>query len=272
MKKLRVFDTQEQFENVKCNLEKSVCKVKESESIFLKKDNYFIAYYDVKSISDSTKLLGFDLSNITQISSMYIDDVKVTPMTEYTFSNIGIHKVKCEINSCTFTTCYKMFNDCKNLIDINLNNLDTSKVTNMSNMFYGCYGLEIIDLSSIDTSNVTNMSAMFGTCINLKDIITDNIDTSKVTNMSGMFGHCYSLTSLSLTNFDTSSLESIDVMFYECLRLTYLNLSTFNLSKVTNMRSIFAEPNANVLLVIDCEYLDKWNEITIPITWDVQCE
>lgn len=220
MKKLRVFDTQEQFENVKCNLEKSVCKVKESESIFLKKDNYFIAYYDVKSISDSTKLLGFDLSNITQISSMYIDDVKVTPMTEYTFSNIGIHKVKCEINSCTFTTCYKMFNDCKNLIDINLNNLDTSKVT----------------------------------------------------NMSGMFGHCYSLTSLSLTNFDTSSLESIDVMFYECLRLTYLNLSTFNLSKVTNMRSIFAEPNANVLLVIDCEYLDKWNEITIPITWDVQCE
>lgn len=220
MKKLRVFDTQEQFEDVKCNLEKSVCKVKESESIFLKKDNYFIAYYDVKSISDSTKLLGFDLSNITQISSMYIDDVKVTPMTEYTFSNIGIHKVKCEINSCTFTTCYKMFNDCKNLIDINLNNLDTSKVT----------------------------------------------------NMSGMFGHCYSLTSLSLTNFDTSSLESIDVMFYECLRLTYLNLSTFNLSKVTNMRSIFAEPNANVLLVIDCEYLDKWNEITIPITWDVQCE
>jgi len=42
-----------------------------------------------------------------------------------------------------------------------LNNLDTSRVTNMSHMFEGIYYLERLDLSSWDTRNVTNMDGMF---------------------------------------------------------------------------------------------------------------
>ena len=53
------------------------------------------------------------------------------------------------------------------LENLNVRNLDTSNVTNMSGMFNGCSSLESLDLSNFDTSNVTNMSYMFHGCNNL---------------------------------------------------------------------------------------------------------
>ena len=48
----------------------------------------------------------------------------------------------------------------------NLENLDTSKVTDMSYMFMGCSNSNLtrLDLSTFDTSNVTNMTSMFTDC------------------------------------------------------------------------------------------------------------
>ncbi|EMF0453287.1 BspA family leucine-rich repeat surface protein, partial [Enterococcus faecium] len=52
----------------------------------------------------------------------------------------------------------------KSLTTMNLSNLDTSNVTNMSYMFYYCSSLTSLDVSHFDTSNVTNMSYMFSSC------------------------------------------------------------------------------------------------------------
>ena len=72
-----------------------------------------------------------------------------------------------------------------NIYDLNF--IDTSKITNMSNLFMNCeYD---IDVSNWDVSNVTNMSAMFYYCKNL-DCDLSNWDVSNVTNTSGMFYFC----------------------------------------------------------------------------------
>ena len=44
-----------------------------------------------------------------------------------------------------------VFNSKSKLVNISFTNLDTQKVTDMSNMFYGCRGLTTLDLSSFDT-------------------------------------------------------------------------------------------------------------------------
>ena len=55
-----------------------------------------------------------------------------------------------------------LFENLYNVTEIqNLNNLDTSKVTDMDDMFSGMSGLTSLDLSSFDTSKVTNMLNMF---------------------------------------------------------------------------------------------------------------
>ena len=126
------------------------------------------------------------------------------------------------------------------LKNLNVSNLDTSQVTNMSNMFYACMGLTSLDLSNFDTSQVTNMSDMFGGCMGLTSLDVSKWNTSKVTNMSNMFNYCTSLTSLNLSNWDTSKVTNMSNMFYACMGLTSLDVSKWNTSKVTNMSEMFS--------------------------------
>ena len=72
---------------------------------------------------------------------------------------------------------------------IEIDEWDTSNVTDMSDMFYGCDKFNC-DLSGWDTSNVTDMSKMFYGCrcfgFNLS-----KWNVSKVKNHKNMFDFCY---------------------------------------------------------------------------------
>ena len=71
----------------------------------------------------------------------------------------------------------------KNILEVDLSNFDTSKVTNMASMFNAMPKLTSLNLSNFDTSKVTNMSYMFSAIRNLITLNLSNFDTSKVTNM-----------------------------------------------------------------------------------------
>ena len=58
-----------------------------------------------------------------------------------------------------------MFNECSSLKELNLNNFNTNRVTNMSRMFSGCSSLKELNLNNFNTNNVTNMSDMFNGCL-----------------------------------------------------------------------------------------------------------
>ena len=153
-----------------------------------------------------------------------------TGVTEMNLSNLDTSKV---------TNMSGMFYNCSNLTELDLSNFDTSNVTIMSSMFYRCSSLTELDLSNFDTSKVTNMIYMFSNCSSLTELDLSNFDTSKVTNMSGMFYYCSSLTELDLSNFDTSKVTSMYQMFYCCSSLTELDVSSFDTSNVTNMSYMF---------------------------------
>ena len=92
------------------------------------------------------------------------------------------------------TSTYMWFEGFTNLSSLDLSNLDTSDVTNMSEMFVAVSSNVdnvSFDLSSLNTSNVTSMDYMFnsfGMGSSTIDIgVLTNWDTSKVTDMSYMF-------------------------------------------------------------------------------------
>ena len=90
---------------------------------------------------------------------------------------------------------------------------NVSNVTNMYGMFYECESFNQ-DISTWDVSNVTNMDEMFNTCINFnKDI--SNWDVSNVTNMAGMFYMCEAFNQ-DISNWDVSNVRDNDDMFYNC--------------------------------------------------------
>ena len=132
------------------------------------------------------------------------------------------------------------FDGLENILEIDLSNFDTSKVTNMSFMFSGMSHLTTLDLSNFDTSQVTNMNNMFSGMSNLTTLDLSNFDTSQVTNMNNMFSGMSNLTTLDLSNFDTSKVTNMERMFNNMTNLTTLNLSNFDTSQVTNMSNMFA--------------------------------
>ncbi|MGX7049307.1 hypothetical protein RU86_GL000820 [Lactococcus piscium] len=155
-----------------------------------------------------------------------------------------------------------LFSGLSNLTEIvNLTNLDTSKVTDMSHMFIGCNSLKTLDLSNFNTSNVTKTEWMFQDCASLTELNLKSFDTSKLTKMWMMFSGCASLTSLDLSNFDTKHVVTMGKLFYDCSSLTSVNLSNFDTSQVTHMGQMFQDCTS--LTSLDLSSFDTGNVTTM---------
>ena len=61
-----------------------------------------------------------------------------------------------------------MFSGCISLTTINLSNLNTQNVTNVSYMFSGCLSLTNVDLSNFNSKKVIFLHHMFRSCNSLK--------------------------------------------------------------------------------------------------------
>ena len=84
-----------------------------------------------------------------------------------------------------------MFQDCTQVTNYNLENYDTSNVTNMSNMFKcsSACAIRHLDLSNFNTSKVERMQDMFS-LFQLAILDISNFDFTNVTKASSMFSNC----------------------------------------------------------------------------------
>ena len=144
------------------------------------------------------------------------------------------------LNTSKVVDMSKMFFGCLSLTSLDLSAFKTANVTNMAGMFEDCWALTSIDLSSFNTANVKNMSYMFYWCDALTSIDLSSFNTANVTDMGYMFSFCFALTTLDLSSFNTSNVTNMSYMFRSCVDLTTLNLSSFNTANVTNMNGMFA--------------------------------
>jgi surface protein len=125
-----------------------------------------------------------------------------------------------------------------------LNDIDTSKITDMSNLFNtddDYDGNKIFeqfngDISMWNVSNVTNMGFMFYGCKKFNcDLSKWNV--SKVDNMYCMFFRCIKFNS-DISQWDVSNVTDMYGMFCECGRFN-CDLSSWNVSNVENMSFMF---------------------------------
>ena len=151
-----------------------------------------------------------------------------------------------------------MFYGCQTLTSLNLSDLQTYNVKDMSSMFYQCKKLKNLILPNSGTPQVLNMTKMFCTCSELQYLDLSHFDTRQVTNMDSMFNSCTKLTKLNLSNFYKPNLKNMRYMFYYCSYLVSLNLSNFDTSQVTNM--------AYMLYYTNIKSLDLSNFNTTQVT------
>ena len=157
------------------------------------------------------------------IDSIYINSNRQEQISQrYSFNQSDnlveiIFKDNTNLNSLN-----NMFQNCINIIEIDLSNFVISSVNSMDFMFSGCSSLTSINLTNFVTSSVTSMQFMFTGCSSLKSLDLSYFITSSVTVMQEMFSGCKSLTYLDLSYFDTSSVNNMQQMFKECVNLEYI--------------------------------------------------
>ena len=148
----------------------------------------------------------------------------------------------------------------KNIVEVfnsgktNLNCIDTSKITDMSNLFDSSNynkSLDNIDISKWNVSNVKYMQFMFDGYEKFNCDLS-NWDVSKVENMKGIFSWCKNF-NCDLSKWDVSNVTNMDFMFDNCNKFD-CDLSKWNVSNVLNMISMFAN-----CISFKGKGLENWN-------------
>ena len=144
------------------------------------------------------------------------------------------------IGTSNVTTMLSMFENCRNLISLDLHKFNTSKVVSMTRMFYACYALTSLDISGFDTTNVTSMRAMFNGCKSLTSLDLSGWNTINVTNMYRMFIYCSKLTSLDLSGWNTINVTNMDEIFQNCTSLKTIRMVGCSKTTIDRIKSQLA--------------------------------
>ena len=150
------------------------------------------------------------------------------------------------LDTSNVTNMDSMFSDATfNQTGLDLSSWDVSNVTNMDSMFANCKSLKVLDLSSWDVSNVKTIRCMFNGCGHLEFLDVSGWDTSNVTNMYSMFYGCNSLKSLDLSSWDTSKVTSMSSMFYDCRNLIDIRFGPdwFNSKGMVSLELLYCGKN-----------------------------
>lgn len=209
--------------------------------------------WDASENGDNSVIAGYIDSNGNELYEIYVASNSDKTTKVYTPEDASYMFYECSnlttidiqnLGTSKTTNMNSMFAMCTNITTLELQNLDTSNVEDMENMFFGCENLETLDIINFITAKVTTMSNMFQNCKKLTELNLESFDTSKVIDMNSMFNGCESLTILNLNNFNTTEVTDMSWMFYNCKNITTLDLSNFDTSHVTDMSYMFGEGEA----------------------------
>lgn len=139
-----------------------------------------------------------------------------------------------------------------NARSVDLSNIDTSNVINMSYMFNGTYNINWNGFQNLNMSNVVNTSYMFNTSShNFGNFILLNYDMQNVVNASRMFNYMriWNAPLVQIDNFELTNAENVIAMFdnMSFYNTTNLDLSGVKFYKEINAYSMFGGLNSNSL-------------------------
>lgn len=167
---------------------------------------------------ETFNLTNLDLENVSRLDNLfaYCPNLKSVDLSNWNVPYVRL--------------CSKMFTTCKKLETVKgLNTWKSFEPTEMYEMFLYCENLTNVDISNINTSKVTTTQYMFNGCESLKNMDISNWNVDKLLYSKRMFKDCINLESIG-TFPDTINKR----LFYDCAEM-FMNCEklTLDLSRIT---------------------------------------
>lgn len=127
--------------------------------------------------------------------------------------------------------------------DLDLSDINVSKVKSFYGLFYGC-GATSINVSGWNIAAATDLTEMFSGCKSLQEIIgLETWDISNVENLMGIFNGCKDLQKINISTWNTKNCKNMSWMFADCLDLETLGGKeiTLNCKSATTVFEIFVK-------------------------------
>lgn len=191
------------------------------------------------------------------------DNIHTTDATKlfYNFTKVKTISGVEKIDFSEATSFAHLFENCRSLTHLYLNNVNTSSITDMSYAFAYCSSLRELEVSDWDVSGVTTFNMTFCTPHSttsgskLTNLDVSKWDTSSAIDMSWMFWGCDQLGTLDVSGFDVSNVTSFNHTFAHC-KLRVIDTSRWKNSVVTDFNAMFVN---NLIEFIDLRGFDTSN-------------
>ena len=215
--------------------------------------NYIFVKLNVTSTSERTNVISESFTGSDQIDYITFNEPDNASQydfnTSYQFTWTGERYMYIHFKGQP-TNLSDIFNGITAATYIDLNELDTSKVTSMSGMCAGCTNLVQCLMSECSADSLTQMVNTFNSCTNLKwadfgSYITGRFKPKKLTDIRNMFNWCRNITTINMSMFDLSTVTLFGYTWGNCYALTELYLSTGFNSSATMTTNMFVNSTAS---------------------------
>ena len=143
-----------------------------------------------------------------------------------------------------------MFQDCEDLINVNLSLINSPLINSSIYTFTGCTNLEQVDFTSVDTTNVKEMCFLFAGCENLVELNNfENLNASSVKVATGMFADCSNIMRVNLSTFNIDNIEDQSGMLVNNPSLRVVEL--YNCSDANEF--FYSKTPYNLTMILDEE-------------------
>lgn len=157
---------------------------------------------------------------------------------------------------CNLEDMSSMFENCRCIEEIDISNVQSKDLFDLSNIFYDCESLISLKLPSDILNAETSMTRMLSNCKLLPKI---TIESKLSEDVREMFRNCESLKEIKLQPDQMNDVKYMDDLFANCTNITVLDLSKQN-CKPNSASCMFN--NCNKLEVLDISGIDFTNADT----------
>lgn len=270
------------------------------ESVYFstnKEDNQVSLTVDTDKIWLDTKIKGYNITvyndningyvnliNLTKIGiatkcvdKLYVNGKLDTSNTFKIKSKPGQKDVVTFVFKNVPTDLYQFHRDCKNIIEVDINNVMLDSIQSFNQTFMNCKNIKRIKFTNSSAPNVTDYTSMFQVCENVEEITFDNnFSTSKGKEFNAMFNSCSKITNLDLSMFDFSSATNLKSLFISCKKLNYIDLSGEKcfIPKGAYCDAMFiaVNPDGGILKINQLNkesWISKLHSLGLPKTWKI---